>query len=81
MGRTSQIKTFNGRTGQFIASFSAFNPTFLGGAFVGGPAEAPVRVTTLDADPDASRATFELSEHAADGTLLRASTLEPRVAG
>ena len=42
---------------------------------------APVRVTTLDVDPDASRATFELSEHAADGTLLRASTLEPRVAG
>ena len=41
----------------------------------------PVRVTTLDVDPDASGATFELSEHARDGTLLRTSTLQARVAG
>ena len=40
-----------------------------------------VRVTTLDVDPDASGATFELSEHAADGTLIRESTLKARVAG
>ena len=41
----------------------------------------PVRVTTLDVDTGASGATFELSEHAHDGALLRASTFQARVAG
>jgi len=41
----------------------------------------PVRVTTGDIAPDHSGATFEISEHAASGALLRRSTLEARVAG
>jgi len=41
----------------------------------------PVRVTTDDIAPDRSGATFEISEHAASGALLRSSTLEARVAG
>jgi hypothetical protein len=41
----------------------------------------PVRVTTGDVAPDRSGATFEISEHATSGVLLRSSTLEARVAG
>jgi hypothetical protein len=41
----------------------------------------PVRVTTDDTAPDRSAATFEVSEHATSGALLRSSTLEVQVAG
>jgi hypothetical protein len=41
----------------------------------------PVRITTGDIAPDRSGATFEISEHAAGGALLRSSTIEVRVAG
>lgn len=41
----------------------------------------PVRVTTDAIAPDRSGATFEISEHATSGALLRSSTLDARVAG
>ena len=41
----------------------------------------PVRITTGDIGPDRSGATFEISEHAPTGELLRSSTLHARVAG
>jgi hypothetical protein len=41
----------------------------------------PVRLTTDEIAPDRSGATFEISEHATSGALLRTSTLETRVAG
>jgi hypothetical protein len=41
----------------------------------------PVRITTDDVAEDRSGATFEISEHAPSGALLRSSTLEARVAG
>lgn len=41
----------------------------------------PVRVVTSDVDLDRSRATFAVSEHAADGRRLRAFRVETQVAG
>lgn len=41
----------------------------------------PVRVTTADIAADRSGATFEVSEHSADGVMLRSSTVDARVAG
>jgi hypothetical protein len=41
----------------------------------------PIRLTTDEIAPDHSGATFEVSEHAPSGALLRSSTLETRVAG
>ena len=41
----------------------------------------PVRVTSDDIAPDRSGATFEISEHAMNGAVLRSTTLEARVAG
>ena len=41
----------------------------------------PVRVTTSRMDLATSRATFAISEHARDGTLLRSYDLEARVSG
>jgi hypothetical protein len=44
--------------------------------------ELPVRVaTTTDVEVEGSRASFDLSEHGADGRLIRSYTLEARVAG
>jgi hypothetical protein len=43
--------------------------------------DAPVRVTTQDADLTTSRATFAISEHARDGRRLRTHDLETQVAG
>jgi hypothetical protein len=41
----------------------------------------PVRVTTNEVEIEQSRATFRVSEHGADGSLLRRYRLEARVAG
>lgn len=41
----------------------------------------PIRVTTSRMDLATSRATFAISEHARDGTLLRSYDLEARVSG
>jgi hypothetical protein len=41
----------------------------------------PVRVTTDDVEIERSRALFDLSEHAADGSLIRKYRVEPGVAG
>jgi hypothetical protein len=41
----------------------------------------PVRVTTDDVEIERSRASFDVSEHAADGSLIRKYRVEPSVAG
>jgi len=41
----------------------------------------PVRVTTDDVEIERSRASFNISEHAADGSLVRSYRVEPGVAG
>jgi hypothetical protein len=43
--------------------------------------DAPVRVTTADADLTSSRATLAISEHAKDGRRLHSRDLEAHVAG
>lgn len=41
----------------------------------------PVRVTSGSVSPDRSGASFDVFEHSANGTLLRSSTIDVRVAG
>jgi hypothetical protein len=41
----------------------------------------PVRVTTSNVEIERSRATFDVSEHASDGRLIRKYRLEANVAG